>query len=118
MARIFRQTYSKPLPEGAQIIRRKGQRLARFKDSNGSTVTALLSQDQTKIIRETAKWYIEYRDARSLMAVLFSLLVLLSASSFLKYRELKKSVTLPALNNSLNDTGNQEFKRQHDRQWQ
>ena len=32
MARVFKQTYTKPLPAGAETITRKGQRLARFKD--------------------------------------------------------------------------------------
>ena len=63
MARIFKQTYTKPLPEGAEIFTRKGRRYARFKDSKGKTVTAPLSQDGTRIIRELTKWYIDYVDA-------------------------------------------------------
>jgi len=63
MARIFRQTYTKLLPEGSEIFTRKGKRYARHKDAKGKTATAPLSQDRTKIIRETTKWYIEYKDA-------------------------------------------------------
>ncbi|MFC1636601.1 tyrosine-type recombinase/integrase [Planctomycetota bacterium] len=63
MARIFRQTYTKPLPEGSEVFTRKGKRYARFKDAKGKTVTAPLSHDGSKIIREAKKWYIEYRNA-------------------------------------------------------
>lgn len=63
MARIFKQTYTKPLPANADVFTRKGKRYARFKDGRGKTITAPLSQDCTKIIREASKWYIEYRDA-------------------------------------------------------
>ena len=62
MARIFRHTYTKPLPENAEIFTRKGKKYARFKNAKNKTTTALLSQDNKKIIIETSKWYIEYRD--------------------------------------------------------
>ncbi|MFC1635847.1 tyrosine-type recombinase/integrase [Planctomycetota bacterium] len=63
MARIFRHTYTKLLPKGAEVFTRKGKRYARFKDAKGKTTTAPLSQDGMKIIRETTKWYIEYKNA-------------------------------------------------------
>ncbi len=63
MARVFKQTYTKPLPDGAELLTRKGKRVARFKNRKGKTVTAPLSKDGTKVILETAKFYIEYRDA-------------------------------------------------------
>ena len=62
MARIFKQTYTKSLPDDAEIITRKGRRHARFKDGKGKTVTAPLSKDGTKVILETAKFYIDYKD--------------------------------------------------------
>ena len=61
MARIFRQTYTKPTPECAEIFTRKGKKYARFKDRKGKTIIAELSKDGNLIIRETAKWYIEYK---------------------------------------------------------
>jgi len=67
MARMFRQTYTKPLPEGAEIFTRKGKRYARFKSGKGNTVTAPLTQDCKKAIVETAKWYIEYRSAEGVL---------------------------------------------------
>ena len=63
MARIFKQTYTKPLPEAAEVFTRKGKRYARFKDKKGKTAGAPLSRDGTKIIIETTKWYIDYKDA-------------------------------------------------------
>ena len=63
MARIFRHTYTKPLPMDADVLTRKGKRYARFKNGKGKTITAPLSEDGTKIIREASKWYIEYKDA-------------------------------------------------------
>ena len=41
----------------------KGKRYARFKDSKSKVATAPLSKDGTKVIIETAKWYIDYTDA-------------------------------------------------------
>ena len=63
MARIFRQTYTKQLPTEAEIFTKKGKKYARFKNGKGKTITAPLSQDDKNVIRETSKWYIEYRDA-------------------------------------------------------
>ena len=62
MARIYRQTYTKPLPEDAQVITRRGKRLAKFRGRDGRQQTAPLSADGAKVILETKKWYIEYRD--------------------------------------------------------
>ncbi len=66
MARVFKQTYTKALPAGAEVVTRRGRRLARFKDGRGRTVTAPVSQDGSQVILETAKWYIEYKDADGL----------------------------------------------------
>ena len=63
MARIFKHTYTKPLPEGSELFTRKGKRYARFKDSKGKMATAPLSEDGKKIIVQTSKWYIDYTDA-------------------------------------------------------
>jgi hypothetical protein len=39
MGAVFRKSFTKPLPAGAEIIVRKGQRFARWKDSKGKTRT-------------------------------------------------------------------------------
>lgn len=60
MASIFRQTYKRPVPEGAEIVARKGERLARWKDKRGRTKTAPLSEDGSQIVLQYRCWYIAY----------------------------------------------------------
>jgi integrase len=65
MLRVFRVTFTKPLPPGAELlsVRRKveGRMVeipsARFKDRRGRTVTAPLTEDGTRIRLESSKWY-------------------------------------------------------------
>jgi integrase/recombinase XerD len=63
MARVFKQTYTKPIPEGVEIITRQGIVYARFRSSNGKMLAAPMSHDGKRMILETAKWYIDYKDA-------------------------------------------------------
>jgi len=60
MASIFRQTYKRPIPPGAEIVTRKGVRVARWKDRQNRTQTAPLSEDGTKVVLEYRCWYIAY----------------------------------------------------------
>lgn len=62
MARIYRQTYTEAVPNDAQIVVRKGTKYAKFK-RRGKVITARLSIDESRIIRETTKWYVEYKDS-------------------------------------------------------
>jgi hypothetical protein len=41
MGTVYNETYTKPLPADAEIITRKGDLLARWKDRNGKRRTAL-----------------------------------------------------------------------------
>jgi hypothetical protein len=43
MGTVYKETFTKPLPVGARIIVRKGQRLAEWKDGKGKTRTAPLT---------------------------------------------------------------------------
>jgi integrase len=63
MSNLRRIPYTKPLPAGAEVITRKGQRFARFKDRKGKTVEAPLNDDGTRIQLLSKKWYGEYKDA-------------------------------------------------------
>jgi hypothetical protein len=63
MSNLRRLPYTKPLPAGAQIITKKGERLARFKDRRGKTVEAPVNEDGTRIQLLSRKWYGEYKDA-------------------------------------------------------
>ena len=59
MGTVYRETFTKPLPAGAEIITRKGQRLAKWKDKSGKTRTAPITvgQDGTDRITVTAGTY-------------------------------------------------------------
>ena len=63
MATIYRKVYPVPMPEGAEIVVRRGQRVARWTDGNGNVKAAPLSADGTKIMHEAGCWYARYRDA-------------------------------------------------------
>jgi hypothetical protein len=60
MASIFRRTYKRPIPPGSEIVTRKGQRVARWKDKRGRTKSAPLADDGKQIVLEYRTWYIEY----------------------------------------------------------
>jgi integrase len=62
MASVFKQTYKRPIPPGAEIITRKGEKLARWKDKRGRTKTAPLSDEGDRIVLEYRCWYIAYED--------------------------------------------------------
>lgn len=63
MASVYKPTYTKPIPTGAEIFTRKGERFARFKNRKGKTITAPLTEDGTRVRLESAKYVIEYKDA-------------------------------------------------------
>src|SRR5262245_43678051 len=66
MARLFRQPYTRAIPEGAQIVTLKGKPHARYTE-DGRTVTAPLTRKGDKIRLLSAKWYGEYRDANGIV---------------------------------------------------
>jgi integrase len=65
MGAIFKKAYTKPLPPGAEIINRKGTRLARWRDAKGKIRTAPITtgEDGTERIRfESSTYYARYRN--------------------------------------------------------
>ena len=62
MPRLRRMPYTKPIPEGAQIVTHCGKPSARFTD-DGRTVTAPLTKKRDRIRLLSKKWYGEYADA-------------------------------------------------------
>ena len=64
--RIYKPTYSKPLPEGAKILRRKSGKFAKFKDKKGHTQEARLTKSGDKILCETSHWHIKFEDNLSI----------------------------------------------------
>ena len=64
--RVYKPTYSKPLPEKAKIFSRKGKRFAKFKDAKGHTAEARLTKAGDKILCETEHWHIGFEDIRGI----------------------------------------------------
>ena len=46
MATVYRKTFTKPLPAGAEIVKRNGHYLAKWRDANGRMRTALTTTNQ------------------------------------------------------------------------
>lgn len=63
MATLYRKTYPVDMPEGAEIITRRGRRVAQWTDRRGNVKTAPLAADGKRIMYETDVWYLRYRDA-------------------------------------------------------
>jgi hypothetical protein len=61
MARLLRQSYTKPIPPGAEIIDNKGKPHARYK-ADGKTVLAPLTRNGERVRLKSEKWYGEYAD--------------------------------------------------------
>ncbi len=69
MGTVFKRTSTKPLPVGAELFSRKGQRLAKWQDSKGRTRTAAVVVPtegkfigQERIVVETPTFFADYRD--------------------------------------------------------
>jgi integrase len=62
--RIYKPTYTKPMPEGAKIFTPKGKKYkcAKFKDRKGHTQEARLTKQGDKIRLETEHWHIRFED--------------------------------------------------------
>ncbi|MBX6314026.1 MAG: site-specific integrase [Isosphaeraceae bacterium] len=70
MGSLFRKSYTKPLPAGAEIIVRQGARLAQWRDPRGRRRTAPVTRgrDGTERIRvESSNFYVRYRDGHGLI---------------------------------------------------
>ncbi len=64
MGTVFKQTVTKPLPAGAEIIVRKGERFAHW-TRRGKTLTAPVTigrDGSERIVVEASKYYARYRD--------------------------------------------------------
>ena len=65
MGTVFKKTFTKPLPAGAEFFERKGERFARWVDSKGKKRTASLTtgNDGTdRIVIEAGTYTAKYRD--------------------------------------------------------
>ena len=65
MATVYRKTYTKPLPPDAELLSRKGERIARWKDNKGRFRTAKVTtglDGSARIIVEAGTFTAKYRD--------------------------------------------------------
>src|SRR5262245_23101480 len=62
MATIFKKTSTKPVPDKAEILTRKGSRIARWRDRQGLIRSAPLTAEGDKVLIERPAWYIVYHD--------------------------------------------------------
>src|SRR5262245_7975684 len=68
MGSVFKKAVTKPLPAGAEVVERQGQRLARWKDRRGKTRTAPLTANG-RVAVAAGKWYAKYRDGAGVVRV-------------------------------------------------
>jgi hypothetical protein len=69
---VFKKQVTRPLPPGAEIIVRKGERLARWKDKRGKTRTAPLTEGKdgsNRIVTESPYYVAKYRDGGNAVRV-------------------------------------------------
>ena len=67
MGTVYKETYTKPMPAGAKIIIRKGQRLAEWVDAKGKRRTALLTVSGDRITIESGTYTAKYRDGSGIV---------------------------------------------------
>jgi integrase len=62
MATVFQRTKKKPLPAGAQVVERKGKRLAEWLDARGKWRTGKLSKDGSGILTKASTYTVRFVD--------------------------------------------------------
>ncbi len=62
MATLYKQRNYKPIPENAEIIRRRTGKVARWIDGRETKKEAPLSEDGKQIILESGPYWAKYRD--------------------------------------------------------
>src|SRR5262245_49826523 len=65
MGTLYKQQFTKPLPEGAELVERRGEKLARWRDRHGRARQAPVTtgdDGNTRLLCESAVWSARYRD--------------------------------------------------------
>ena len=62
MASIYHKKYTRPIPTGAKILERDGEKWAHWTDGNGHVRTAPVTPDGDRIELKTKTWMARYRD--------------------------------------------------------
>ncbi len=63
MATVYRKTYTKPLPDGAELLTRKGVRYAKYSGRDGKMRTKRVTEKGDRLLLETGPWYARIRIA-------------------------------------------------------
>ncbi len=69
MPRVYKQSYTKPLPKDAEVFTRDGQEFVMWKPRNGRAKTVPVTRDakgQPRIRLESSKYMAEYRDGQGI----------------------------------------------------
>ena len=70
MGTVYKKTFTKPLPSGAEIVTRKGNRVAKWKDRKGKMRTAPLTAGRAgsqRIVVESSTYLAKYRDGQGVV---------------------------------------------------
>jgi hypothetical protein len=70
MGTVYRKTFTKPLPAGAEVVERGGVRLARWRDGAGKPRTARLTAGRDgapRILVESGTYVAKYRDGSGIV---------------------------------------------------
>ena len=70
MGTVYRKTFTKPLPDDAEIVARKGNRFAKWKDRKGKARTAPLTTGRDgseRIVVESATYLAKFRDGEGIV---------------------------------------------------
>jgi len=70
MAALFKKQFTKPLPDDASIVNRKGKQIAQWKDRKGKARSAEVTTGKDgsqRIKTEAKKWYVKYRDGEGIV---------------------------------------------------
>src|SRR5689334_7450280 len=70
MGSLFKKQYTKPVPPGAELAERRGERSARWRDRRGKLRTCPVTtgeDGQPRLLCESACWYARYRDHAGLV---------------------------------------------------
>jgi hypothetical protein len=62
MATLYKKTYPIDMPEGAEIITRRGKQVVRWTDGRGNVKTAPLHEDGRRMMYVSDVWYARYVD--------------------------------------------------------
>jgi hypothetical protein len=70
VATVYRKTFTKPLPSGAETFTRKGEKFARWKDAKGKTRTANVTTGKDgseRLLIEAKTFTAKYRDGSGIV---------------------------------------------------